>query len=419
MVSAIWTATVPRAETWQLMSGFFISFLCYVLIMSKAEITPLSVLLMTSVAIRLGMIFIFPQLSDDIYRFYWDGRLIAAGVNPYGVLPADVNINNFFPSEGWLLNALNSPEYFTVYPPVLQVLFWIAAAGNDIQEFNIVLKVLYVLGECAGYYFLSKYLDSKGSDKKKIFWYFLNPLVVIEGIGNLHAEVLMIAVLAIFLFYWRKGKMVLASVFFSIAVSVKLTPLMLIPFLWFSHPKHKITFTVCTLLTSILLFSPVWISGKWISYAESLDLYFRKFEFNASIYYVFRELGVWWKGYNLIALTGPLLGLAAMTLIVWLSWKKRHVLQVTGFSILAWFLYLLLTTTVHPWYILPLLFFSSIHGVSAPILWSALIFLTYISYGIQPFREQMWVVVLEYSLILGYISLTYQDILKKIKSQTV
>jgi len=63
------------------------------------------------------------------------------------------------------------------------------------------------------------------------------------------------------------------------------------------------------------------------------------------------------------------------------------------------------------------LFFTSIHGISVAVLWSAAIFLTYINYGNQPFREDMWIVILEYSLILGYILINYKDIFSKIKIQ--
>jgi len=417
VISAIWTASIPRIETGQLLTGFFISFLLYLLIMLGARSYSFYILFIIAVVARCGLIFLFPELSDDIYRFYWDGKLMTAGINPYGILPTSVSVSTFFPSEGWLLSAMNSPGYFTVYPPILQGLFLVGACGDDIYEFNIILKVLFILVECAGFYYLSKYLENNGLDRKNALWYFLNPLVIIEGIGNLHAEVVMMASLSIFIFFWKKGMMAKASVFFSVAVAIKLTPLMLIPFLWFSQQKSKLTFFLGAFLTTVLLFTPLWISGKWLSYAQSLDLYFRTFEFNGSVYYILREIGIWWKGYNLIAITGPLLGAISMILIIWQSWKSRNTFQITGFSIIAWFTYLMLATTVHPWYILPLLFFTSIHGISVAVLWSAAIFLTYINYGNQPFREDMWIVILEYSLILGYILINYKDIFSKIKIQ--
>ncbi len=417
IITAIWTASIPRIETWQLMSGFGLSFLFYLLIMARAESSLIYILFITSIAVRVGLIFLFPQLSDDIYRFYWDGILVESGINPYGLLPINVDTNNLFPSEGWLLNVMNSPGYYTVYPPILQGVFWLGALGNDIYGFSIILKIIFILVECIGFYYLVRYLKNKSLDTLNVFWYFLNPLVIIEGVGNLHAEVLMIALLSIFLFYWNKGSMVKASIFFSIAISIKLIPLILIPFLWFSKRKNRLTFVIGTISTLLLLFTPIWLTGKWMSYAASLDLYFRKFEFNASVYYILRAIGIWWKGYNVISLLGPILGFVSMALILWLSWKKRNIFQLTGFSIVAWFVYLILSTTVHPWYIIPLLFFSSIHANYVPILWSGLIFLTYINYGTQPFKEQIWVVVLEYSLILIYIVLTYRDILQKIKSQ--
>src|SRR4030095_15767435 len=41
---------------------------------------------------RLSILFFPPYLSDDIYRYIWDGRVQSAGINPYRYIPADESV---------------------------------------------------------------------------------------------------------------------------------------------------------------------------------------------------------------------------------------------------------------------------------------------------------------------------------------
>ncbi|MEQ9229236.1 MAG: hypothetical protein RIF46_01035, partial [Cyclobacteriaceae bacterium] len=74
------------------------------------------------------MLFATPSLSDDFYRFIWDGRLLAHGIHPFAELPGfyldpSLNIPGIDQS---LFDNLNSKEYFTIYPPFAQLIFLIS-----------------------------------------------------------------------------------------------------------------------------------------------------------------------------------------------------------------------------------------------------------------------------------------------------
>ena len=78
---------------------------------------------------RLSLLAVTPNLSDDYARFIWDGRLLAHGYNPYLYLPTHLVNTPTAAIAGLtdsLFQQLNSPRYFTVYPPLNQALFGLA-----------------------------------------------------------------------------------------------------------------------------------------------------------------------------------------------------------------------------------------------------------------------------------------------------
>ena len=104
------------------------------------------------VAVLLRLVFLFstPVLSDDFFRFVWDGRLLVAGVNPYLYLPSNLLHSPIFLSANLnttLYEGLNSPNYFTVYPPLNQLFFGTAVwiGGDNVQLSVVVMRVIICL----------------------------------------------------------------------------------------------------------------------------------------------------------------------------------------------------------------------------------------------------------------------------------
>jgi len=133
---------------------------------------------------------------------------------------------------------------------------------------------------------------------------------------------------------------------------------------------------------------------------SSLDLYFRKFEFNASLYFIAREIGYRIYGYNTIGIVGPFLSILSTLSILVISAigiRKRWHIPTTFLFILS--SYLLFATTVHPWYIIPLIAFGVIAGYWFPIVWSFMIFFTYAGYTSTGFELPYYIPVIEYILV--------------------
>ncbi len=362
------------------------------------------------VLLRVLLVFSQPNLSDDIFRFIWDGRLWVAGYNPFDHLPA-YYIENKLNVPGLsreLYEQLNSPGYFTIYPPVAQGTFALAAwlFPDDLSGSRVVLKLFLLLCEFGSLYLLLRLLRQFGMPLRRALLYALNPLPVVEITGNLHYEGAMIFFLLLSLWWLSREQWLLSALAMALSVAAKLVPLIFLPFLilrlgW----RRSLVYFGLMGIALIGLFMPL-LSGTFLSnFGSSLDLYFRKFEFNASLYYLARWIGYWQVGYNLIGVIGPALALVTFIIISSLALLDRD--QGVSSLPLRWLFasvtYLLLTTTVHPWYVCLPLVLSVFTTYRFPVLWSGLIFLTYVNYSYTPYWENLWVVALEYLAVGGFM----------------
>jgi hypothetical protein len=362
------------------------------------------------ILLRFILIFSFPNLSDDIYRFIWDGRLVINGINPFNYLPSYF-IENQVTIPGItaaLFDKLNSPNYYTIYPPICQGIFTVACwfFPNSLIGSAAVMKVFMFAFECGSIFLIIKLLEHFKLPPKNVLLYTLNPLVLVEIMGNLHFEGAMIFFLLLALWFLIKNQLSLSAVAIAFSIASKLLPLIFLPFLirrlgW----KKGIQYFGIVGITILVLFFPL-LNGIFIqNFGESLDLYFQKFEFNASIYYVLRWLFELITGYNQIETIGPLLGLFVLTGVIIYTLKEqipdfKNLFKAMLFGIC---LYLFLATTIHPWYVFLPLVFSIFTRFRFPVVWSALIILTYINYSYSEYYENLWIVGLEYAIVFAVL----------------
>ena len=179
--------------------------------------------------------------------------------------------------------------------------------------------------------------------------------------------------------------------------------------------RRSLPYYIGVLCLVIVGFLPLYNEAFFNGFGSSIDLYFRKFEFNASFYYLFRWAGFQWVGYNLIQTIGPRLGfLALATIGLWglfdrkSDWKSFFQRALFGIS-----LYLFLATTVHPWYTVLPIICCVFTNYRYPIVWSALATMTYINYSYPVYTENLWMVALEYSIVWIWLGLEWYLQVKK------
>ena len=358
-----------------------------------------------------------PFLSQDFYRFIWDGRLIVAGINPYEYLPNEIinSIANF--SESRLLfdkMGSLSASHFSNYPPINQLFFGIAAvfAGKSILSSVLVFRIIIVLADIGIYYFGQKILVYFNQNPNKIFLYFLNPLVIIELTGNLHFEGVMLFFLALGLYFLLKNNLVLSALFIAISISVKLLPLLILPLFWQKlGVKKSIVFYGLIIGLNVLFFLP-FVNNHLISnYLETISLWFVNFEFNASIYYIIRAIGFYLKGYNIIGSVGKIIPIITILIILFYAFFRKNntvdLIIKNALNVLT--IYLLLSTTVHPWYVINLVLLSVFTNYKYVIIWSFTVFLSYFAYSNNLFKENLVLIFIEYFIVFGFMLLPIKN----------
>jgi len=133
----------------------------------------------------------------------------------------------------------------------------------------------------------------------------------------------------------------------------------------------------------------------------STDLYFQKFEFNASIFYLVRWAGFKIVGYDIIHRAGIVLSfIVAMTIIIISITQKKSFSSLFTYMLFCLTFYFACASIVHPWYISTLIAFSIFTNRKYPFIWSALIVLSYFTYRTIPYNESTWLLAIEY-FILG------------------
>ena len=367
---------------------------------------PLALALLLIIGSRFPYFFNLPQLSDDFYRFLWDGMLLNEGLNPIGKIPSEQIINNLQnPGFGeLLLQQMNSPGYTSVYPPFHQFFFGISyfLAGPDLLRGVNVMRALMLSIELLT--FLVLLLRRSSREQNYFFAYLVNPLIVIEGIGNLHFEAVLLPFVAIALIDFSRKWHLRSSIPLAGSILIKLRSAILIPvFLFRFAPRRRLLFLISLAVTIFIFIGMFDRTRYFLNMDKGIGLYFQSFEFNASVYYLLNSIIALIIGYNPIAILAPVLAVICAALILMVTYRYRYA-NIFEVSLVVYLIFLLLATTVHPWYVIPTVYLAIRSGRQYLLVWSMLVFLSYSRYWGD--GEPKWIFILiEYLGLIASILL--------------
>jgi len=169
-----------------------------------------------------------PRLSDDIYRYVWDGRVQAAGINPYRYIPAEEPLAHL--RDEAIYTKINRREYApTIYPPVAQMIFF---ATTRVSESVTWMKLTMVAFEAAALWAVVWLLASFGLPRQRVLLFAWHPLLIWEIAGSGHLDALMICFVCLALVARRRGREGLTGAMLACAALIKFFPVVIAPALY-------------------------------------------------------------------------------------------------------------------------------------------------------------------------------------------
>ena len=230
------------------------------------------VLLLYAAAFRLTMLFHRPDLSDDVNRYLWDGRVAMSGTSPYAFAPDEPRGARLFPERP---PPLAHSELRTVYPPVAQAAF---RAGATISPTSVLpIKAIFAAADVA---VVALLLASGGAGAPfAAALYAFHPLPVTETAGQGHLDSLGVALFLAAVVYLGRRRPGAAGIAFALSALAKYVPIAAAPAL---VRRGKLKFAVAAFAAGATLWGLASTGG--VSPAAGLGAYATRWEFNSLLY---------------------------------------------------------------------------------------------------------------------------------------
>ena len=327
-----------------------------------------------AIVCRLVVLPLPPTLSDDGYRYVWDGVVaVHDSSSPYAAVPSDERFAHRH--DDVVYQRMNSPDYFSVYPAVSQAVFSIGALGYRWGWYVswLLIKAWVVLAEVAGIWLLCRLV--RPSLAALYAWH---PLAIVEVAGQGHTEGLMIGALGLTAVAlarkpWAAGGGI------ALAAGVKGLPLLLLPTVATRIGWRGLAVAAAGLAA---VAAPVVAAGAVDGVRQSAGLYFGTFDLYAAPYLVVKAALSPVLGATAGSVAASGLAVTAVLLLTAIALRTpptgRTALRALAMGVVAvW----LLQSTLHPWHLLAVLWIMPLLQ-SATLFWICTIAtVTYMGYA--------------------------------------
>lgn len=375
--------------------GAFALYACAALWTLRTPHGSTRAILICALLFRLTMCYSPASLSDDIYRYVWDGRVQLAGTNPYRYAP---DADELAPLRDALHAQINHPHIPTIYPPLAQLFFTLVASVYESPGAIKLALTAFDMGLCL---LLARLLATRTIDPRRVLLYAWHPLPLVEIAGSGHVDVLGTFFVMAALYALTTARTTLASVTLAAAALAKLVPIILLPIFWLHTGPDK-THRLRNLWTlrgrAPLWAFPICILAGFAPYAElgaelfaGLATYLSHWHFNDFAYSAIRSA---------LAPIDPAAAvharwLCSLLLVIALVQALRQTADPLRAAYWSLGAYALLSPTMHPWYLLWVLPFMPLFPSAAWTLLAGLVLLAYevlIDYGLSGiWVEKSWV----------------------------
>lgn len=169
-----------------------------------------------------------PFLSTDVYRYVWDGRVQAEGINPYRYVPNAAELTGLRDND--VYPQINRIGYArTIYPPVAEAIYFLV---GQVHSSVLAMRAAMVSFELVAALAMIALLDMAGLPRERVLIYAWNPLAAWEFAGNGHIDAAEIALIALALLAHARSRRLLTGALLGGAVLTKFFPAALFPAFW-------------------------------------------------------------------------------------------------------------------------------------------------------------------------------------------
>jgi hypothetical protein len=337
-----------------------------------------------ALAFRVPLLLAPPEPGADLRRYVWDSRLVRAGLSPYEVVPADPAFARLRTGESW---PLNNPEVPSPYPPGAQLFF---LAATSLGESARAVKWALFVCDALLALVVWRSLVAASANPGWLLAYLWSPLVALEVARHGHLDVVGALCLAFAALALVRGRALLGSVAFALAVAVKPLPIVLLPLLWRRLSRWHLVAGSAVLLA---LYLPFW-RGRGLPLGSVPDVV-ERFRFNAPIFTAVASLA------GPVAAAGVAVA-AGLAVAVWVRRFSLASAQAWAWPMAA---ALLCAPLVYPWYLLWLAPFLVTTETMPLSIWTLSILGTYVvwQHGVGHWAVPAWMLLVEYGALFGAI----------------
>ncbi len=345
-----------------LMATASVAYLLMIWLVHSREPGPMKALvgcLFLGLIFRVALVGVAPIVSDDVYRYLWDGRVQQHGLNPYGSVPNDPELESLHTELTRRIHPTNA-ALPAIYPPLAQRLFY---GVTSIHESVEALAIAMVLADVLIIVLLWRWLVAAGRNRWWVLAYAWHPLVVLEGAGGAHIDLfgtlfLVAAGLALSL-----RRSLLASVTFAGAIAIKFVPIVLVPLLW---RRIRLMHAIVAAVVLVLLYLPFVRDG--VLPVGSLGTYLSQWRFNAPFFRWLEPL----IGVPFVIVAAVCVGLLA-------AGVARRSMRCDDPRAWAWPIAaaVMLMPAIYPWYLVWLTPFLTVAGTFPLAIWTVASISTY------------------------------------------
>ncbi|MDE3135771.1 MAG: DUF2029 domain-containing protein [Acidobacteriota bacterium] len=326
-------------------------------------------ILLASIAFRLTLAPLRPTLSDDIFRYRFDGHVQALGLNPYSVRPDDPRLSALVTRS---IRQIPGHEIRSIYPPLSQLVF--AAAWRFLPN-PAAFKAPFLLADLAVLLLLAWWTRRGHARNYQLAIYGWNPLVVVEFASSGHNDALALAATVGATVLIIGPRRVLSTTLLAAGVLAKAFPAVLVP-LWLTRLKWPRQNWPAVLVAGGFAAICAWPYRAALPVAlATFHQYQSSFrDNNASIYLVLERI----SGSHQLAL-GLGVGLVAGLAL----WAAARRVDPARAAFLIFGTILLVSPNCYPWYFTWVVPFIALVGVSRYLVpWLMLTILQFLSYEV-------------------------------------